>query len=110
VLFSLFQQSYKGFRGKFFKVCASDHDRTTLDGFPLYWVEELKFRKAKTLDELSLGSREICKVLASLGMIFNTVDLIKHGRDPAALANYLGIGSLHHFLYPHSLHNSLLHL
>ena len=60
VLFSLFQQSYKGFRGKFFRVCASDHDRAALDGFSLYWVEELKFNKAKTLDELSLASRETC--------------------------------------------------
>ena len=110
VLFSPFQQSYKGFRGKFFRVCASDHDCTTLDGFPLYWVEELKFSKAKTLDELSLASRETCQVLANLGMIFNTADLIKHGRDPAALAKYLGIGSLHHFVYPHTLHNRLLHL
>jgi len=102
VLFSLFQQSYKGFRGKFFRVCASDHDRRALDGFPLYWVEELKFSKAKTLDELSLTSRETCQVLAILGMIFNTAEIIKHGRDPAALAKYLGMGFLHH-LFIHML-------
>ena len=96
VLFSLFQQSYKGFRGKFFKVCASDHDRTALDGFPLYWVKEIKLSKAKTLDELSLNSRETCQVLGSLGMIFNTAEIIKHRRDPAALAKYLGMGFLHH--------------
>ena len=97
VLFSLFQQSYKGFRGKFFQVCAFDHDRTALDGFPLYWVEELKFSKAKTPDELSLTSRETCQVFANLGMIFNTADIIKHGRDPAAHAKYLGMGFLHHY-------------
>ena len=53
VIFTLFQQSYKGFKGKFFRVCCSDHDRTTLDGFPLYWVNEVKSKKAKSLDELS---------------------------------------------------------
>ena len=77
-------------------MCASDHDRTALDGFPLYWVEELKFSKAKTLDELSLTSRETFQVLASLGMIFNIAEIIKHGRDPVALAKYLGMGFLHH--------------
>ena len=38
VLFSLFQQSYKGWRGKFFRVCCTEHDHSALDGFPLYWV------------------------------------------------------------------------
>jgi len=36
VLLSLFQQSYKGFKGKFFKICCSKFDPTLLDGFPLY--------------------------------------------------------------------------
>jgi len=69
-IFTLFQQSYKGFEGKFFRVCCSDQDRTTLDSFPLYWVEKLKFKKAKTLDELSSADREVCQVLASLGVVF----------------------------------------
>jgi len=34
VLFTLFQQSYKGFKGKFFKVCCNDYDPALLDGFP----------------------------------------------------------------------------
>ena len=37
VILTLFQQSYKDFKGKFFRVCCSEHDRTLLDGFPLYW-------------------------------------------------------------------------
>ena len=36
VLLTLFQQSYKGFKGKFFKICCNKHDPTLLDGFPLY--------------------------------------------------------------------------
>ena len=41
VLLTLFQQSYKGFKGKFFRVCCTVHDHTLLDGFPLYWVKKL---------------------------------------------------------------------
>ena len=37
VLLTLFQQSFKGWKGKFFKVCCSDFDPSALDGFPLYW-------------------------------------------------------------------------
>jgi len=37
VILSLFQQSYKGWKGKFFKVCYSEDDQIALDGFPLYW-------------------------------------------------------------------------
>ena len=94
VLFTLFQQSYKGFKGKFFRVCCSEQDHTALDGFPLYWAEELKFKKAKTLDELSSTDREVCQVLASLGLVFNTAKIIKRGCDPTALSSYLGTGTL----------------
>jgi len=53
VILTLFHQSYKGFKGKFFRVCCSKNDHTALDGFPLYWVGKLNLKKAKTLDELS---------------------------------------------------------
>ena len=36
VLLTLFQQSFKGGKGKFFKVCCSDLVPSALDGFPLY--------------------------------------------------------------------------
>ena len=41
VLLTLFQQSYKGLKGKFFKVCCIAHDPTLLDWFQLHWVERL---------------------------------------------------------------------
>ena len=66
VLLTLFQQSYKGFKGKFFWVCCTDHDPTLLDGFPLYWVGQLKLKKPKTLEELAPPDRKLCQVLASL--------------------------------------------
>jgi len=39
VLLILFQQSYKGFKKKFFKESCNVHDLILLDGFPLYWME-----------------------------------------------------------------------
>ena len=92
IILSLFQQSYKGFREKFFRVCSSEADPTALDCFPLYWVREVKLKKAKTLDELNSADREICQVLASLGVVFNTAELIKHEYDPVALSRCIGMG------------------
>jgi len=36
VLLTLFQHSFKGWKGKFFKACCSDLVPSALDGFPLY--------------------------------------------------------------------------
>jgi len=91
VLLTLFQQSYKGFKGKFFRVCCTDHDRTLLEGFPLYWVRKLGFKKPRALEELTTHDCEFCQVLASLGAVFNTVQLIKHEYDDEALKGYIGI-------------------
>jgi len=75
VLLSLFQQSFKGWKGKFFKVCCSDYDPSTLDDFPLYWVKEVKTMKSKSLDELPSNDREACQILTSVGG-FETATLI----------------------------------
>ena len=90
VFLTLFQQSYKGFKGKFFRVCCSGYDATLLDGFPLYWVEKLKFKKSRGLGELNPHDRELCQVLASSGTVFNTTQLIKHEYDAKALKGYIG--------------------
>ena len=66
-------------------------DPTSLDGFPLYWVKEPKLTKPKTLDELNSADREICQVLTSLGVVFNTAELIKHEYNPAELTKYIGM-------------------
>jgi len=91
VLFMLFQQPYKSFKGKFFRVCCTDHDHTLLGGFPLYWVSKLEFKKPRTLEELTPHDREFCQVFASLGAVFNTIQLIKHEYDAEALKGYIGI-------------------
>jgi len=88
VLLTLFQQSFKGWRGKFFRVCCSDYDRTALDGFPLYWVKKVKLTKPKSLDELPSSDREVFQILASVG-VFDTSILIGCEYDAEALANYI---------------------
>jgi len=55
VLLTLFQESYKGFRKKFFKVSCSVYDPTLLDGFPLYWVEKRRLKKPRSLDMIPLA-------------------------------------------------------
>jgi len=55
VLMSLFQQSYKGFKGKFFKICCSKFDPTLLD--------------------LALQDREVCEFFSNLGAVFSTEEL-----------------------------------
>ena len=99
VLLMLFQQSYKGFKRKFFRVCCTEHAPTLLDEFPLYWVRELKLKKPKTLEELASPDREVCQVLSSLGALFNTAQLIKHEFSASILKGYIGSS-----LLPSSLH------
>jgi len=77
VLLTLFQQSYKGFRKKFLKICCSIHDPTLLDGFPLYWVERPRVKKPRSLEDLTPSDRDTCRLLSSLGVMFNTAELIK---------------------------------
>jgi len=52
VLLTLFQQSYKGFQRKFFKIGCSMFNPTLLDGFPLYWVEKSGLKKPRSLEDL----------------------------------------------------------
>jgi len=93
ILLSLFQQSYMGWKGKFFRVCCIEHDPTALDGFPLYWVKDVKLTKSKTLDELPSTYREVCLILASVG-ILDTAGLITREFDPEALTQYISMGTI----------------
>jgi len=54
-------------------------------------VGKLTLKKVKTLDELSFDDRKVCQVLASLGAVFNTAELIKNEYNPSRLAGYIGI-------------------
>ena len=52
VILTLFQQSYKGFKGKFFKIHCSADDPNLLDGFPLYWTQKPRLQKPRCLEDL----------------------------------------------------------
>jgi len=91
VLLTLFQQSYKGFRKKFFKICCSMHDPTLLDGFPLYWVEKPGLKKPRSLEDLIPRDRETCEFFFRLGAVFDTAKLIKFEFHPASLKKRIGI-------------------
>ena len=90
ILFTLFQNSYKGWKGQFFRVCCSKHDPTALDGFPLYWAEKPKLLKPKSLDELTSADREVCAALVGLGVVFSTAKLIACEFHADALSGYFG--------------------
>jgi len=90
ILLSLFQNSYKNWKGKFFRVCSAKHDPTALDGFPLYWTEHPKLLRAKALDELSPADREVCKALVGLGIVFDTLKLIASEYNAHTLTTYFG--------------------
>ena len=95
ILLTLFQQSYKGWKGKFFRVCCTEHDLSALDGFPLYWVKEVKLTKPKTLDELPSIDREVCQILASVGVL-DTAQLIAREYDAETLTRYISTGTTPH--------------
>jgi len=68
-ILSIFQQSYKDWKGKFVRVCCNDQDPTLLDGFPLYWVDKGKkeskdnFRKARSPEKMG----RLTKICATSG-------------------------------------------
>jgi len=91
VLLTLFQQSYKGFKGKFFKIGCCKFDPTLLDGFPLYWVEKPRPKKPRYLEDLTPHDRETCEFFSSLGVVFSTAELIKLEYNPRPFKVYIGI-------------------
>ena len=58
-ILSIFQQSYKDWKGKFVQVRQNDRDTSLLDGFPLYWVNKGNkdskgsFRKPRSPDNIT---------------------------------------------------------
>ena len=71
-------------------MCCSNYDHAALDDFPLYWVEEVKLTKPKSLDELPSTDREVCQILASVGTLDTSI-LISREYDVEALAKYISM-------------------
>jgi len=91
VLLTLFQQSYKGFKGMFFKIRCNKSDPTLFDGFPLYWTRKPGLKKPNCLEDLPTRKRDLCDFLSKLQVVFSFVELIKHEYNPTALKAYIGI-------------------
>jgi len=82
VLLTLFQQSYKSFKGKFFKIHYNKNDPTLLDGFPLYWTQKSRLKKPICLEDLTPREREVCDFLSNHQVVFSSVELIKCEYSP----------------------------
>ena len=90
-LLSLFQQSYKGFKGKFLKVRCNKRDQTLLDGFPLYWTQKPTFQGARCLESMPQRGQEVCHFFSNLKVVFDTTTLISQEFSPWGVKAYIGI-------------------
>ncbi|QCE00350.1 hypothetical protein DEO72_LG7g1640 [Vigna unguiculata] len=70
-LFTLYQSSYKRFRGAFVKILAPAHNPTLLEGFPLYWTKTPLLKRARPFEELDPADQKGCAELEGLEVIFN---------------------------------------
>ena len=67
VLLTPFQNSFTGWKGRFFKICCSDLVPSALDGFPQYWVRETRALKSKPFKKLAPNDQVVCRILAEAG-------------------------------------------
>jgi len=90
-LLTLFQSSYKKFKGQFIKVHALVGDSSLLDGFPLYWSSHPRFQSARQLEDLFPRERGICEFMENLKVVFDTPTLLTKEYLPSFLKAYIGI-------------------
>ena len=84
-ILSIFQQSYKDWKGKFIQVRQNDQDASLLDGFPLYWVNKGNkdskgsFRRPRSPDNMGALDKDLClfwKSVADANITFLTSTII----------------------------------
>jgi len=84
-ILSIFQQSYKDWKGKFVQVRQNDRDPSLLDGFPLYWVNKGNkdskgsFRRQRSPDNMGELDKDLClfwKRVAAANITFPTSSII----------------------------------
>ena len=88
VLLTPFQNSFTGWKGRFFKICRSDLVPSALDGFPLYWVRETRALKSKPFKKLALNDQVVCRILAEVGG-FDSATLISLEFNAGTLEKYI---------------------
>ena len=98
-ILSIFQQSYKDWKGKFIKVCQNDQDPSLLDGFPLYWVNKGNkdpkdnFRRPRSPDNMGELDKDLClfwKSVASANITLPTAQIISFEFLEGQLDMYIG--------------------
>jgi len=82
-------------------ITSNEHSPTLLEGFPLYWVPKVEFKKPRGLEAMAPYERELCSLLSSLGAKFGSSTLIKHEFDVETLKKYIGLHSPLPFNLPH---------
>jgi len=97
-ILSIFQQSYKDWKGKFVRICCNDRDPSLIDGFPLYWVnkgkKEASFRKARGLEKMWELDRDLCnfwKGVASSNVTLSTSSIITYEFLEGQLDVHIGL-------------------
>jgi len=97
-ILSIFQQSYKDWKGKFVRVCCNDRDPSLLDGFPLYWVnkgkKESSFRKAREPEKMGGIDKDLCsfwKRVASSNVTLSTSSIITYEFFKGQLDVHIGL-------------------
>jgi len=88
VLLTPFQNSFTGWKGRFFKVCCSDLVPSALDGFPLYWVRETRALKSKPFKKLTPNDQVVCRILDEAGG-FDSATLISLEFNAGTLEKYI---------------------
>jgi len=96
-ILSIFQQSYKDWKGKFVRVCCNDQDPTLLDGFPLYWMnkgkKETSFRRARGPEKMGELEKDLCnfwKGVASSNVTLATSSIIAYEFHEGQLDVHIG--------------------
>ena len=87
-ILTLFQSSYKNFKGHFLKIRANKKHTDLLDRFPLYLTVKPNSRLTRGLDKLAPTDQEGCKFFTSFPVAFDTVYLLAHEYDPDSLKSY----------------------
>jgi len=76
-LLTLFNSSYKGFKGVFVKIQAPKHNPSLLEGFPLYWCQFPNLQTPRQLGDLDPCKKRDCLMLEQLNIIFDTRKLLE---------------------------------
>ena len=76
-LLTLYNSSYKGFKGIFIKIVTPEQNPSLIEGFPLYWCQSPNLQSARQLDDLDPSEKKDCLMLEQLDVVFDTRKLLE---------------------------------